>query len=164
FQRTLQEVLQRRNVAPDVAGKIVDTYEDVLLKHLPALIDETGSFTASTLASRLTRTFDLMGGAVAVGASELAGSAAPSTGVDLLLANDCDMMICAAGQRNMGYNWYLSLLKNGILATDAVTAPFDSQSSGSVPGEGVGVVLLKRLEDALKDGDTIHGILRGVGA
>ncbi len=38
---------------------------------------------------------------------------------------------------------------------------FDKKSSGSVFGDGVGVVVLKRLEDALKDNDTIHAVIRG---
>ena len=42
-------------------------------------------------------------------------------------------------------------------------APFDSSANGLVVGEGVGIVALKRLADALKDGDTIHGVIQGIG-
>ena len=42
--------------------------------------------------------------------------------------------------------------------------PFDAQASGFIPGEGAGVVVLKRLEDAERDGDPILGVIRGVGS
>jgi 3-oxoacyl-(acyl-carrier-protein) synthase len=59
--RYLRAALARRGVAAGDADRIVAAYEKKLLEKLPALVDETGSFTSSTLASRLTKTFDLMG-------------------------------------------------------------------------------------------------------
>jgi len=50
------------------ADAIVDAFSQVLLSHKPALLDETGSFTSSSLASRITKSFNLMGGAAAVDA------------------------------------------------------------------------------------------------
>ena len=57
-------------VGPD-AGRIVDAYGKKVLEKMPALVDETGSFTSSTLASRLTKSFDLMGGALALVRTEI---------------------------------------------------------------------------------------------
>ena len=42
-------------------------------------------------------------------------------------------------------------------------APFDAHADGLVVGEGAGILVLKRLEDALNDGDTLFGIIRGIG-
>ena len=163
FQKLLKEKLAVRGVSGEECERIADEYEDILLKRMPALVDETGSFTASTLASRLTKTFDLMGGAVAVDAGDGSATAALSNCIDMLLAGDTDMMICASGQRNMGYAWYLSMNRNELLSQGEPSAPFDSKSTGGVPGEMAGVVVLKRLSDALRDGDRIHGIIRGIG-
>jgi acyl transferase domain-containing protein len=51
--------------------------------------------------------------------------------------------------------------ENGILSPDGHCRPFDAQAAGTVPGNGVGVVVLKRLEDALADGDTIRAVILG---
>ena len=163
FQKLLAERLQARGVPADQIEKVCADFEDVMLKHMPALIDETGSFTASTLASRISKTFDLMGGAVAVDSGDASSLAAINCCVDVLLAGDCDMMICAAGQRAMGLATFESMQRTGRLSQGDPVSPFDAQATGCVPGEGVGVVLLKRLSDARRDGDTVHGVIRGIG-
>ncbi len=51
--------------------------------------------------------------------------------------------------------------EGGILSPDGHCRPFDAAARGTVPGNGVGVVVLKRLEDALADGDAIRAVVRG---
>jgi polyketide synthase PksN len=51
----------------------------------------------------------------------------------------------------------------GMLSPDGECRSFDASANGFVPGEGVGVLVLKRVRDALRDGDHIHGIIRGSG-
>ena len=48
-----------------------------------------------------------------------------------------------------------------INARDGVCRPFDSQASGTVTGDGLGMLLLKRLDDALADRDCIYGVIKG---
>ncbi|MFQ5731097.1 MAG: C45 family autoproteolytic acyltransferase/hydrolase [Planctomycetaceae bacterium] len=163
FQKRLSKALQKRGVPADQIQNVCAEYEDVLLKRMPALVDETGSFTASTLASRITKTFDLMGGAVAVDCGDASSMAAIQCSIDLLLSDDCDVMICAAGQRWMGIAGFESFARHELLSRGEPQAPFDERVTGNVPGEGVGVVVLKRLADARRDGDDVRGIIRGIG-
>ncbi len=163
FTKYLAESLKKRGVSPEAIERIASEYEKLLLKRLPALVDETGSFTASTLASRITKTFDLMGGATAVDSGDASSLAALNACLDLLQAGDCDLMICAAGHRAMGFATYETMARNGTLTSTAPRGPFDNAADGCVPGEGVGVLLLKRLSDAERDGNRIHGIIRGMG-
>ena len=51
--------------------------------------------------------------------------------------------------------------EGGICSPDGHCRAFDAAASGTVGGSGVGVVVLKRLADALADGDTIHAVIRG---
>ncbi len=164
FERTLTQVLRKRGVPDEQIHDLYRQYEQVLLQHAPALVDETGSFTSSTLASRITKTFDLMGGAVAVDAGDTSAMTALAACVDMLRAGDCDMMLCASGQMAMTSGTYASMWQCGYLANGVAKPPFDARTDGFEPGEAVGVVLLKRLSDARRDGDKIYAVIRGIGA
>ncbi len=163
LERHIEALLTKRGLPVEDARQAGKDYATAMLKKWPALIDETGSFSTSSLASRIGKTWNLMGGAAAIDAGQSSGLAALSTSVDMLLAGDCDLMICAAGQRRMGWPIYESLALGGDLAQGQPRSPLDADAQGCVPGEGVVVVLLKRLADAKRDGDHVHAILRGVG-
>lgn len=163
FQETLSEALVRRGVPQEKILALINKYVKVFLRHMPALSDETGSFTSSTLASRITKTFDLMGGACAIDAGGASSAAALATCVDMLLTGHCDAMICAAGQRALGLANYERLALEGVLAKQPAATPLDAGATGIIPGEGACVVILKRLADAQRNGDRIHGIIRGIG-
>ena len=163
FQKILADSLRRRGIPEDQIAEVAEHYADILLKRMPSLIDETGSFTASTLASRITKTFDLMGGAVAVDSGDASALSALSLSIQSLLVGDCDMMVCAAGHRSMSFATFESMARTGLLADSDSHGPFDRDAKACIPGEGVGVVILKRLADAQRDGDKIRAIIRGVG-
>lgn len=78
-----------------------------------------------------------------------------------LLTYQSDMALAGgisiASLKKTGYLYQ----EGGILSPDGHCRAFDAEAQGTVPGSGVGVVVLKRLEDALADGDCIHGIIRG---
>ena len=165
LEQYLRESMARRGYAAEAPPQMASQFSETLLKHWPALVDESGSFSTSTLASRITKTMNLMGGAAAIDASDTSSAATLAACVDMLLSGDCDMMVCAGGQRCMNLPQFEGMAATGVLATsDHPASPFDATATGIVPGEGVGVVLLKRLSDARRDGDRIHAIVRGIGA
>ncbi len=164
LEEIIRRLLAKRGLDAQKAGTISTDFSARLLKYWPALVDESGSFSTSTLASRITKTMNFMGGAAAIDAGGASSAVAVAIGVDLLLAGDCDLLVCAGGQRCMNLPKYKAMHLTGALATaDRPPSPFDAAASGVVPGEGVGVVLLKRLADARRDGDRIQVIVRGVG-
>ncbi len=164
FQELLDETLRQHGIPDDLIEQLGPSYKDILLRKMPALLDETGSFTSSALASRITKSFNLMGGAVAVDSGRGSALAALSCCVDLLRAGDCDMMICVGGQNDMTPSLYAATSMEGRLAAGPVVSPFDRRADGTVPGEGCGALLLKRLSDARRDNDPILGIIRGIGS
>ncbi len=164
----LEDILKRqlaaRGAGDVLAAKIAAGFSARLLEHWPALVDETGSFSTSTLASRITKTMNLMGGAAAIDCGEASSAVALAIAVDLLAAGDCDLLICAGGQRCMNMPKYKALQMAGALSqSDQPLSPFDVAADGIVPGEGVAVVLLKRLADARREGDPVQSVIRGVG-
>src|SRR3989338_504997 len=58
---------------------------------------------------------------------------------------------------------YIMMSKAGMLSFDGLCKTFDNRADGFVPGEGVGVVVLKRLDRALLEGDCIYGVIKGSG-
>ena len=161
--KLIGESLRQKGLPKDQVDRATAEYREILLKRMPALTDETGSFTASTLASRLTKAFDLMGGAFTIDAADTSSMAALDSAIQLLRSDKCQMVLCASGQRCMDVTAYEAYGMRGLLANGDPRSPFDADADGIVPGEGVGVLVLKRLSDARRDGDKIRAIIRGVG-
>ena len=163
FRRTLMTVLLQRGVPRQEVEALAEVAEQRLLTHLPTLEDETGSFTPSTLASRVTKAFDLMGGAASVDCDAAAAVGALDLCRQMLWTGRCDMMICAAGQRSLGLSHFEKMSWEGVLATDSNALPYEQGRDGRIPAEGVGVMVLKRLSDAVRDGDRIRAVIRSIG-
>jgi len=153
LQRDLHEVLDSIQDLRNPSVMIDEFTQSVLIAN-PALLDETGSFTSSTLASRITKQFNLMGGAMAIDAGDCSGESALVTATEMLRSNVSDMVLCAAGQRAMDLPSYQTWNSRGQLS--------DDPTAQRLPAEGAVVLLLKRLSDAQKSGDPIHGIVHDV--
>jgi acyl transferase domain-containing protein len=76
-----------------------------------------------------------------------------------LRLGDCDYAL-AGGVAVMDTDGSYEYTPNGIYSSEGMCRPFDRASTGTVPGDGVGAVLLRRLDDALADGDPIHAVIR----
>jgi acyl transferase domain-containing protein/acyl carrier protein len=78
-----------------------------------------------------------------------------------LLNGECDMALAGgvsiSSSRKTGYFYK----EGGISSPDGHCRAFDAKAQGTVSGEGVGIIVLKRLEDALTDGDFIHAVIKG---
>jgi len=79
-----------------------------------------------------------------------------------LLNYQCDMAlaggVCITLPQQSGYLYQ----EGGIGSPDGHCRAFDAKAAGTMDGNGAGIVVLKRLTDALEDGDTIHAVIRGV--
>ncbi|WP_431047260.1 beta-ketoacyl synthase N-terminal-like domain-containing protein [Streptomyces sp. P1-3] len=78
-----------------------------------------------------------------------------------LLAGDCDLALAGAVSVGLPHERGYLAVDGGVLSASGVCRPFDRDADGTVPGSGVGVVVLRRLADALCDGDTVHAVVRG---
>ncbi|HYR07710.1 MAG TPA: amino acid adenylation domain-containing protein, partial [Longimicrobium sp.] len=78
-----------------------------------------------------------------------------------LLGGECDLALAGGVTVRVPHKRGYLHEEGGTTSADGHCRPFDAASRGAVHGNGVGVVLLKRLEDALADGDTIHAVVLG---
>lgn len=80
-----------------------------------------------------------------------------------LLFDGSDLALAGGVYLSLDPSTYILPSNAGMLSQDGRCFIFDNRANGYVPGEGVGVILLKRLPDAIRDQDPIHGIIRGWG-
>jgi acyl transferase domain-containing protein/acyl carrier protein len=80
-----------------------------------------------------------------------------------LVDGECDMALAGGASIGGGIYGRVGYIaqEDGILSPDGHCRAFDAQAQGTVWGDAVGVVVLKRLADAIADGDTIHAVIRG---
>jgi acyl transferase domain-containing protein/acyl carrier protein/NAD(P)-dependent dehydrogenase (short-subunit alcohol dehydrogenase family) len=154
LRQDLQDSLQASGFDRYKADKFIADFETEFLKVNPALLDETGSFTSSTLASRITKQYNLMGGAMAIDAAECSALAGLLAATSLLQNESSDAVICASGHRAMDLPAFETLFAKGKLGTNS--------SDTRCPGEGVAVLVLKRLDKAQRDGNQIYGIIDSI--
>jgi len=162
FSRLMEKHLLEVGIERETIETLIDDYQSLLLSRLPALNDETGSFTSSTLSSRITKTFDVMGGGSAIDGGGASGLYAIQIASNSLRSRSVDLMICACGQRSMGPFNYETLCHAGVLSSSGKVLVGSPKSDGMVPGEGAGVVVLKRLDEAIRDGNRIYAVVRGI--
>ncbi len=155
----LTRSLRRRNWSETEIQKACSAVELELTSVYPAIKDKTGSFTCSTQASRIAKTLNVMGGAMAVDSGDCSSLAALQSAQHLLASGIVDSVFCAAAQRDLDASafeaWNLQTMESGDWTSDR---------KGACPGEGVVVLLLRRLADARRDGDAIFGIIHEVRA
>ncbi|WP_235033214.1 type I polyketide synthase [Rubripirellula obstinata] len=162
LEQHLRQHARAAGVRPSEMDQFAEQFRDVVMERYPALLDETGGFTASTLASAIARIFNLMGGAYAVDSEEASGGLAILSGIERLNAGDVDLVICGATHRAMDLVAFEQLYRKNQLAdaSDANDSPKDG--SQIFPGEGVASILLQRLDDAVKQGRNILGVIDGI--
>ena len=160
--RHMEMSMKEHGLSSQLTQQVTAEFRQTILKNRPALLDETGSFTASTLASRIAKTFDLMGGACALDSDETSGLTALAVATDQLRSGICDMIICGSGQRSMSLSAFESLDMNGQLVRSGRAEDVPDDCRQILPGEGVVALMLCRLSDAKKLDLPIYGILGDV--
>lgn len=134
----------------------------------PILMNQVGEFLArhtgndmNFLATRASYQLDLRGPSVNIQTACSSALAALHYARVALLRGECDLALAGASTilvpPNQGYKYQ----EGEILSPDGHCRPFDHRSAGTVFGSGTGCFVLKRLSDALDQGDTIYAVVKG---
>ncbi len=113
------------------------------------------------LASRVAYKLDLKGPAITVQTACSTSLVAVQMGYQSLLNYQCDVALCGGISLNVPVKEGYLYSEGTILSSDGLCRPFDADASGTVFGSGIGMVVLKRLKDAVKNGDQIIALIRG---
>ncbi|WP_139487917.1 type I polyketide synthase [Brevibacillus dissolubilis] len=153
--------LQEKTTSVYVGVMAADNRQEAVLPGL-----ETDSYAClgnyeSILANRISYTFDLRGASVPINAACASSLVAIHEAKRSLLLGEIDYALAGCCNLNLHPWKYISFSKSRMLSPDGQCKTFDKDANGYVPGDGVGVLLLQRLEDAIRDGNRIYGIVKG---
>jgi acyl transferase domain-containing protein/enoyl-CoA hydratase/carnithine racemase/acyl carrier protein/NAD(P)-dependent dehydrogenase (short-subunit alcohol dehydrogenase family)/SAM-dependent methyltransferase/ribosomal protein S18 acetylase RimI-like enzyme len=117
----------------------------------------------SILAARISYFLDLQGPCLTIDTACSSSLVAIANACDSLTLGNSDLVLAGGVYIGAGSDMHIKTSQMGMLSPDGKCYTFDQRANGFVPGEGVGVVVLKRLEDAERDGDNILGVIQGWG-
>src|SRR5262249_23204782 len=117
----------------------------------------------SVVPARIAYFLNLQGPAIAVDTACSSSLVAIHLACQGLWSRETEMTLAAGVYVEATPGFYQVANRAGMLSPDGKCYSFDARANGFAPGEGVGVVALKRLRDALADGDYIHGVIAGSG-
>jgi len=132
------------------------------------LVDSVGLFLLrhtgndkDFLATRVSYQFDLKGPSVNVQTACSTSLVAVHTASQSLLSGECDMALAGGVTIEIPHARGYLYKEGEILSPDGHCRAFDHRAKGTVFGSGVGVVVLRRLADALADGDHVYAVIKG---
>ncbi|MET9964039.1 beta-ketoacyl synthase N-terminal-like domain-containing protein [Streptomyces sp. NPDC006326] len=163
--RTAHQLAQTlRELVPELDERRIaavrTAFQDALGPERPdASIGLVPSFTAARTANRL----DFRGPAYTLDAACASSLLAVDQAVGLLAAGRCDAVVAGAVHHcHIATLWSVFTQLRALSPSERIR-PFDRRADGTLLSEGTGVVLLKRLADAERDGDRIYAVIRGTG-
>jgi acyl transferase domain-containing protein len=175
FLELCWECLERAGYVPDehdipvgvFGGMHNATYFQRHISTRPDLVEKLGAFQVMLanekdyLATRVAHKLNLTGPAISMNTACSTSLVALCQAFDALRAGHCDMAL--AGGSSIACpprSGYVSQ-EGSMLSPDGHTRSFDADARGTVFSDGAAVILLKRLSDALQDGDPIYAVVRG---
>jgi len=159
FSSEMRKIALDNGATPEQADAMVEK----MCEGKPRIDEDTmPGELANVVSGRVANLLDLQGPNYSTDAACASSMAALLDACRLLQTRQVDTMLAGATDRCMEAPTYAKFSAIGALSPSHST-PFDARANGFVMGEGAGVLLLKRLSDAIDDGDDIKAVIRGVG-
>lgn len=153
-----------RGLRPDLSEAELATLKAGLKKQLPPYNAEmVGLLTPNVIAGLIANRLDLMGPNFIVDAACASSLIAIELAVREINSGRCDMMITGGVQAQCPPQLYMQFCQIGALSHGQLR-PFQKGADGTLLGEGVGVLVLKKLSLAEADGDRIYAVIKGIGS
>lgn len=140
-----------------IAEKIADSYVPWQESSFPGLL-------GNVVAGRIANRFDLGGTNCVTDAACASSLSALAMGINELVLGHSDMVITGGVDTFNDISMYMCFSKTPALSPTGDCRPFSDQADGTILGEGLAMMALKRLDDAERDGDRIYAVLRGLGS
>jgi 3-oxoacyl-(acyl-carrier-protein) synthase/malonyl CoA-acyl carrier protein transacylase len=156
--RTLGELVP--GLDADRLSRVQAAFTDTLGPSRP---ESAIGLVPNLVASRIANRMDLHGPAYTVDAACASSLVAVDQAIGELSTGRCDVMLAGGVHHCHDITFWSVFSQLGALSASQQIRPFDRRADGILIGEGTGVVVLKRLADAQRDGDRIYAVIRGSG-
>ena len=163
YQKALKDSGALDPLSEQDRKRILDEIEDRICGDMLSINEDSMPGELSNIIpARIANRFNFKGPNFTTDAACASSLAALDVAAKGLQARDFDVVIVGGSDRSMNPVTYVKFCKIGVLSATG-SRPFDAGADGFVMGEGAGVMVLKRLSDAMNDGDKIYAVLRGLG-
>ncbi len=149
-----------RSFLPQVFGKVPEELDALLPKMTE---DSFPGVLGNVVSGRIANRLNLGGRNYAVDAACASSLTALDLACQELISGKADMVLAGGTDLHNNIGDYLMFESTKALSPTGRCATFDSKADGIALGEGSAVLVVKRLEDAKKDGDTVYGVIKGIG-
>jgi len=147
----------------EVRNAVIEQMREGIGRRMPDITEDTmPGELGNIVAGRIAALFDFKGPNYVADAACASAMAAITSAVEGLVDHDYDAVVTGGIDANMSPSTFVKFCKIGALSATG-TRPFAEGADGFVMGEGAVVFLIKRLEDAERDGDPIYAVIRGLG-
>src|SRR4051812_1304861 len=155
-----RKALAAAGVDKDTADKVV---QDISESYVPWQENSFPGLLGNVVAGRIANKLDLGGTNCVVDAACASSlSAIHLAGLELA-AGRCDVAVTGGVDTFNDIFMFMCFSKTPALSRTGDAKPFDASGDGTILGEGLGVVVLKRLSDAERDGDRVYAVVKGIG-
>ncbi|MEI6207136.1 MAG: SDR family NAD(P)-dependent oxidoreductase [Desulfuromonadales bacterium] len=157
WREALKDAGVDETTAEDVVQRISDSYVSWQENSFPGLL-------GNVVAGRISKQYDLGGTNCVVDAACASSLSALHLASMELATGKSDMVITGGIDTFNDIFMYMCFSKTPALSPGGDAKPFDASGDGTILGEGLGIMVIKRLADAERDGDRIYAVIRGVGS
>lgn len=171
---TTWEALDDAGIAGQAVGGNVGTFiggfmnDNMISRGLARNLEKINNFAAfsasqTLLSNRIAHALDLWGPSMTVDTACSSSLVTTHLAVRAVANGECDLALAGGVNVMFQPETFITMCKGRFLAADGRSKSFDAAADGYGRGEGVGIVVLKNLEQAQRDGDHIYAVIRGSG-
>ncbi len=166
FRQTLSSRVTAAMMAAGMLGDVDDDTAAVVAKAVSRVVPprpySAPGALVNMVAAAVAQELDLHGPAYTLDAACASALMAVNDAVAMLRAGQIDAALAGGVYLQLSPENYVAFSRIGAMSASGYCRPFDTRADGFVQGDGCGVVVLKRLDDAQRDGDRIYAVLHGI--
>ncbi|MBF0443126.1 MAG: polyketide synthase, partial [Oligoflexales bacterium] len=151
-----------KSIIPAISEKAMGRIKDEFTSQIGHFQPEAGvGFMPSLTAARIANRLNLTGPAYTLDAACASSLVAVTNACQLLRKGICDMVLSGGVHIGMGVEFWAVFSLMRIISPSKMARPLDRRADGLLVGEGTGFLVLRRLADAIRDGNEIYAVIKG---